>query len=110
MVTIDINPDAFPNRIDARGSDRIAVAIFSTTGFDATHINAATLRLGRARPASGDRGDIVDVNGDGRADLVVSFPARDVTLSRPGDVVVDLEGRTWSGLPFSGTDLVDYVR
>jgi hypothetical protein len=63
-----------------------------------------------APPASGDRGDIVDVNGDGRADLVVSFPARDVTLSRPGDVVVDLEGRTWSGLPFSGTDLVDYVR
>ena len=109
VVTIDIRPDEFPNRVDARSSDRVPVAIFSTIGFDATHINAATLRLGGARP-SGDRGEITDVNGDGRTDLVVSFSSRDVTLSREGDVVVDLDGRTWSGLPFSGTDLVDYVR
>jgi hypothetical protein len=110
VATIDIRPDEFPNRIDTRSSGQVPVAVFSTIGFDAAHINAATLRLGGARPASGDRGEIADINGDGRADLVVHFPARDVTLSRPGDVVVDLEGRTWSGLPFSGTDLVDYVR
>jgi hypothetical protein len=104
-----MRPDAFPNRIDLRGSDQVPVAIFSTRGFDATHINTATLRLGGARPARGDQGEARDVNGDGRADLVVHFPARDVRLSRPGDLVVDVEGRTWSGLSFSGTDLVEFV-
>jgi alpha/beta hydrolase family protein len=109
VVTIDIRPDQFPNRVDSRGSDQIPVAIFTTIGFDATHINTATLKLAGASPARGDRGEIQDVNGDGRSDLVVHFPAREMSLSRPGDVVVDLEGRTWSGLPFNGTDLVEFV-
>ena len=109
MITVDIRPDAFPNRIDQRGSDQVPVAIFSTRGFDATHINVATLRLGGSRSSKGDAGDIKDVNGDGRADLVVHFPARDISLSRPGDAVVDVQGTTWSGLAFSGTDLVELV-
>ena len=109
VVTIDIRPDVFPNPIDTRNQDLIPVAIFSTRGFDATHINAASLRLGGARPARDDGGDVRDVNGDGRDDLVVHFPARDVSLVRPGDLVVDLEGRTWSGVPFSGTDVVEFV-
>ena len=84
------------------------VAIFTTRGFDATHINVATLKLGGASQSRGDEGAVQDVNGDGRADLVVLFPARDVTPTRLGDILVELEGRTWSVLPFSGTDLVEF--
>lgn len=110
VVTIDVRPDEFPNRVDSRDSGQVPVAIFSTRGFDATHVNVATLTLGGARPARGDRGDRADVNGDGRLDLLVHFPARELGLSRPDDAVMELEGRTWSGLTFSGTDLVDFVQ
>ena len=109
VVTIDVMPDEFPNRLDSRDSGLVPVAIFTTRGFDATHVNVATLTLGGARRSRGEEGQVKDVNGDGRADLVVSFPARDVRPTRPGDIVVELEGRTWSGLPFSGTDLADFV-
>ena len=109
VVTIDVRPDQFPNRIDTRDSGLVPVAIFTTRGFDATHINVATLKLGEASRSKGDEGEVRDVNGDGRPDLVVSFPARDVRPTRPGDIIVELEGRTWSGLPFSGTDLADFV-
>lgn len=109
VVTIDIRPDQFPNHIDSRGSDQVPVAIFTTRGFDATHINVATLNLGGASRSRGDEGAVRDVNGDGRADLVVSFPSRDMRPTRPGDLIVELEGRTWSGLPFSGTDLVEFA-
>jgi hypothetical protein len=109
VVTIDIRPDQFPNRIDTRSSDQVPVAIFSTIGFNAAHINVSTLKLGGASRSRGDEGDVRDVNGDGRADLVVHFPARDINPTRPGDIVAELEGRTWSGLPFSGTDLVEFT-
>ena len=109
VVTIDVRPDQFPNRLDSRDSGLVPVAIFTTRGFDARHVNVATLKLGGAGRSRGDEGEVRDVNGDGRADLVVSFPARDVRPTRPGDIIVELEGRTWSGLPFSGTDLADFV-
>lgn len=109
VVTIDIRPDEFPNRIDSRGSDVVPIAIFSTIGFNATHVNAGTLKLAGAGPARGERGDVTDVNADGRPDLVVHFSARELKLTRPGDAVAELEGRTWSGLPFSGTDLVEFI-
>jgi Alpha/beta hydrolase domain len=109
VVTIDVRPDQFPNRIDSRDSGLVPVAIFTTRGFDATHINVASLKLGEASRSRGDEAEVQDVNGDGRPDIVVSFPARDVRPTRPGDIIVELEGRTWSGLPFSGTDLADFV-
>jgi hypothetical protein len=109
VVTIDIRPDEFPNRIDPRDSGQVPVAILSTIGFDASYINPGSLRLGGASTAIRDRGEIKDVNGDGRPDLLVHFPSRDLSLSRPDDAVMELEGRTWSGLTFNGTDLVDFV-
>jgi hypothetical protein len=87
----------------------VPVAILSTIGFDASYINPGSLRLGGASTAIRDRGEIKDVNGDGRPDLLVHFPSRDLSLSRPDDAVMELEGRTWSGLTFNGTDLVDFV-
>ena len=109
VVTIDIRPDQFPNRIDSRSSDQIPVAILTTVGFDATHVNTGTLQLGGASPVQGDRGEITDVNGDGRPDLLIHFSARELKLGRPGEIVAELTGRTWSGLAFSGTDLVEFV-
>lgn len=51
----------------------VRVAIFSTTGFDAAAIIPDSLRLTDALPARGDHGEISDINGDGRNDMLVSF-------------------------------------
>ena len=73
VVTIDIRPDEFPNRVDPRDSSHVPVAILSTVGFDARHINPGSLKLPGASPAIRDPGEIKDVNGDGRPDLWSTF-------------------------------------
>ena len=121
VVTIDIVPDRFPNVIDLRTDQRINVAIFSTRSFDATRIHPRSLRMGGATLPGDDeapglhyggRGPetwVSDVNGDGRFDLVVEFPTNSLHFNEH-DIVADVWGQTFEGIPFSGTDLVDVVR
>jgi hypothetical protein len=123
VVTIDIDPQTFPNVIDLSAGRVVTVAIFSTRGFDATRVNVETLRIGGAggpgndvltswhrRPTEQVRDTrIEDVNSDGRLDLVVDFAVAGVDF--PTDhIVADVWGRTRNGIPFSGMDLVRLVR
>jgi hypothetical protein len=114
VVTIDVAPYAFPNAIDLDAADRLQVAIFSTAGFDATEVVPWSLRLASAT-TYGAAGQLAltdvrarDVNGDGRRDLLVEFRIDRLGLV-PGDIVVDLWGRTWRNVAFTGSDLVEIV-
>ncbi len=115
FVTIDIVPDGFPNVVDLRSPERLPVAIFTTRGFDATEIVPGSLRLAGARMhgVAADPGEVrtqvVDVNGDGRADLLVDFPLDRLRFGAD-DMVADLWGVTRQGVPFSGSDLIDLIR
>jgi hypothetical protein len=114
VVTIDVAPGAFPNVIDLDGADRLQVAIFSTAGFDATEIVPWSLRLASAT-TYGAAGQLAltgvraqDVNKDGRRDLLVEFKVDRLELIA-GDIVVDVWGRTWRNVAFTGSDLVEIV-
>jgi Alpha/beta hydrolase domain len=123
VVAIDIAPETFPNVINLAADDVVMVSIFSTSGFDATTINPATLGLGGASLPGDDttrrghddashhvaRTRIEDVNGDGRLDMVAEFPVARLKFN-DHDIVAELWGQTKQGIPFSGTDLVQLVR
>jgi hypothetical protein len=64
--------------------------------------------VGASNPG-GTRSTTVDVNGDGRADLVVEFRLDRVPLN-PNDIVVDVWGRTRGGVVFTGSDVVEIVQ
>lgn len=110
VVTIDVEPDRFPNVIDLQAG-RLTVAVFGTAGFDATAIVPGSLRLASARahgiaPNPGDvRARVADVNHDGRPDLLLEFRLDRLALD-PTDIVVDLWGMTRGGGAFGGSDLV----
>jgi hypothetical protein len=114
VVQIDVQPQHFPNLIDLNTSDRLLVAILSTTEFDATRVVPGSLRLAGAglqgtapTPGRVDRhGD--DVNGDGRADLVVEFEVERLQFTAH-DTVAELWGWTNDGRPFTGSDMVRLV-
>jgi hypothetical protein len=116
VVTIDVQPGAFPNLVNARSLQPLQVAILSTAGFDATHIMPGSLRIASATasapvgPANpgGTGTSVTDVNGDGRADLVVEFRLDRISLN-PHDIVLDVWGSTRSGSVFTGADVVTIV-
>jgi hypothetical protein len=114
VVTIDVNPQAFPNVITHADGGPLPVAILSTSGFDATEIVPGTLRLasattyGAAGVPARASASAVDVNGDGRRDLLVEFELDRLELI-PGDIVVDVWGRTRRNVAFTGSDLVEIV-
>ena len=51
----------------------------------------------------------IDLNGDGRLDLLVEFWMDTLTFG-PDDIAADLWGQTRRGVQFSGSDLVQIVR
>ncbi len=115
VVTIDVLPETFPNVVTLGAGGRLDVAILSTAGFDATEIVPGSLRLASASSYGGadhpadTRARPVDVNGDGRADLLVELDIDRLRLN-PGDIIVDLWGMTRRGVAFTGSDLVEIVQ
>jgi hypothetical protein len=104
-VSIDVNPDRFPNRINLRSRRAVRVAVLSTPTFAADRIVVDTLRFAGASPV---RSALRDVNRDGLVDLVVRFRARELRLT-PDSTAATLTGETSSGATITGTDSVEVV-
>jgi probable HAF family extracellular repeat protein len=110
VVTIDIQPGSDPASINPKSNGKIPVAILTTDTFDATTVNAATVRFGKTgKEALPVQVAVEDVNGDGRPDLLLTFniPATGITC---GATSASLTGETQSRQAITGTDAIQTVR
>jgi hypothetical protein len=112
-VGIDIIPHDDPNIIKLSSKSTMPVAILSSAEFDATTVDPTTVTLAGAECAvRGKKGkvaeSVMDVNGDGLADLVLHVKTRDLQLS-VGDTETLLEGQTFDGAAIWGAGTVIIV-
>jgi hypothetical protein len=96
-VAIDIKPCCTTNRVQPQSSVSIPVAVLSVNSFDATTIDASTVRFGATgTEAAPRRVTRNDANGDGRPDLVLRFRVNETGI-QCGDTMASLTGQTVGG-------------
>jgi hypothetical protein len=106
VVEIKITPDLAHNVIRLRSAAPVPVAILSIPLFDAAMVDAATVRFAGA-PAQG--GTVEDVDGDGDADLLLTFYPADMVELDEDSKSATLVGVTYDGRPIQGTDRVKVI-
>ncbi|MBM4241360.1 MAG: hypothetical protein FJ150_06850 [Euryarchaeota archaeon] len=105
-VTIDIKPGSFPNAINPTSKGVIPVAILTNETFDASSVNATTVKFGRnGTEASPVHWAMEDVNHDGYIDMILQFKTLETSIQL-GDTVAKLTGKTVNGIPIKGTDSI----
>jgi hypothetical protein len=106
MAPLDVKPESAVNPVNVEATGRLPVALISGAVLDATEIDASTLRLGPggARVAPPHVHE-EDVNGDGRADLLLQFPNPAIGLAA-GATTLCLDGVLPDGTPFTACDAV----
>jgi hypothetical protein len=105
-VTIDIKPGSSPNSINPRNKGVIPVAILTTDAFEAAMVNPTTVRFGiTGTEAAPNHYALEDVNGDGRADLVLQFPTQGTGIAC-GATSALLTGKTSGGMAVTGSDSI----
>jgi hypothetical protein len=105
-ISIDIKPGETPNSINLKSQGVIPVAILTTDTFDATTVNAATIRFGKTgTEAAIVRSALEDVDGDGDTDLRLDFTTQ-ATGIQCGDTSASLTGETADGQPIQGSDAI----
>jgi len=108
-IEIDIKPGSFPNSINLKSKGVIPVAILTTEDFDATTVDADTVRFGPNEAEKvHKRAHVQDADGDGDLDMVLHFKTQDTGIA-PGDTEACLTGQTYDGLPIVGCDSVRIV-
>ncbi|MFL5311550.1 MAG: hypothetical protein ACJ79H_13960 [Myxococcales bacterium] len=113
VVAIDIKPGSTTNPFNCLQPQTVLpVAILSSADFDATDVDVSTVRFGpsgtEAAPLTGAH--VEDVDGDGRADLVLQFREGDAGLSFICfDSGALLSGTTTGGEHFRGSDFLTQV-
>ncbi len=108
-VLIDIKPGSFPNSINPGKKGVIPVAILSTDTFDATQVDADTVRFGPDGATKvHKKAHLEDVDGDGDTDMVLHFRTQETGIAK-GDTEAELTGETFDGTSFEGVDSVRTV-
>jgi hypothetical protein len=127
-VQIDIKPGDLNTFNCRRDSDNLPVGLLSSTSFDATAVDAATVTFGKTGTASDkakethtSKGQITrhapaDLNGDGLQDMIFHFSAKaagfscsDVTSGTSANVPAYLQGMA-NGQNFQGSDILTVLR
>lgn len=102
-VGIDIEPGDPHNTINARSHGVLPVAILAGDGFTAASLVPETVVLAGAAPRSWKTD--LDINNDGRNDVLLLFRTDDLRLSN-GESELVLKGRTFDGWWIEGIDEV----
>ena len=106
-VEIDIKPGSFPNSINPNSKGIIPVAILTTADFDATTVDAETVRFGPAG-AEATHWALKDVDKDGDIDMILHFRTQNTGI-KAGDTEAELTGKTIDGTGIHGSDSVRTV-
>jgi len=105
-VSINIKPDTFPNSINPQNNGVIPVAILTTNTFDATMVDAATVRFGRnGTEAAPVQSALEDVDQDGDVDMILQFSTPTAGI-QCGDTQSNLTGKTNTGASIQGSDSI----
>jgi hypothetical protein len=111
-VVVDIKPGSTTNPIKLSSHGLIPVAILTTDTFDATTLDPSTVCFGDDdNPAQRDctevhgKGHIEDVNGDGRADLLLHYETSQTGIDL-GDTQACVTGKTFDGVEVQGCDTI----
>ncbi len=112
-VAIEIKPGSSPPAINLSSAGVVPVAILSSPTFDATQVDPATVTLAGASVSLIGHGDkfscsAEDVNGDGLLDLVCHVTTAQMFI-QPGNSVVVLEAKTFSGQAIRGQESIQIV-
>ncbi|MDP2210160.1 MAG: hypothetical protein Q8J63_00265 [Candidatus Aquicultor sp.] len=97
-----------PATIHLGGAGKLRVILYGGAGFDATTIEATTVKLSGAGTAQ-VRETTCDMNGDGLADVVLYFDIADLSLTA-GETELCLTGATTGGLAFKACTAVSVLR
>lgn len=84
VVEIDVQPNDPDNFVGTDGnfSDKIYLSVEGSASFDATQVDASTVRFGPAAAAPHTTpGDVVDTNHDGIDDMRLKFRIVDLGIS-----------------------------
>ena len=103
-VAVDIMPGNRENPVNPDSGGRIRVAIQAAGAFDASVVDATTVRFGPGAAAPLNYWLAVGGHGDGR-NLVLMFDIRETGIAC-GDIEAILTGQTFSGVRIAGSDSV----
>lgn len=107
IVAVDIKPGRVPNTINIRNRRTlIPVAILTTEVFDATTVDALSVRFGaNGATESHGRRHLLDVDRDGDRDLLLHFRLHRTGI-QCGDFLASLTGETLDGRLVVGSDSI----
>jgi hypothetical protein len=101
-------PSAEPVSVNPRAQGVTPVAILTTTDFDATLVDAATVRFGPNAARNSSPATLQDINGDGKPDLVLHFRDQDAGIGC-GATTATLTGKTLTQQSFGGSEAIRTV-
>ena len=112
-VTVDVKPGTSRNTVNVKSQGVIPVAMLTTQDFNATTVDAATVRL---EGVAADHFALEDVDQDGDLDLVLRFRTQavlDALGLRLGSgqterVLVELTGETVDDVMIQGFDMIEF--
>ncbi len=105
LVSIDVKPGDSRNPVNPRSNGVIPVAILSADGFDATAVAPDSVRFGTGGAPAANGSGVIDIDGDGRLDLLLHFWTRESGIAC-GDTSASLTGSTYTGQTFRGSDSI----
>ena len=111
-ISINIKIGGVPNSINLGSKGNVPVAVLSTETFDATTLVLSSVTFGGAPIQARNNGTLmasfVDVNDDGRPDLILHFDTQSLNLTN-ASTQATLTGMTTNGRCVSGSDSVNIV-